>query len=350
MNDEHTQDDQISENLWQLSELHRRGSLSDEEFDIAKERLVYRYRPLRPLLFGLLIGCGLGFGAGRYINNESASMTNNSSEQPITELEYGQLEHAEEKRPTFTIDATDPSDGLFPQSVLRSKSQYEINGYVFVEVPAGILSANAPLTSIVVQEGFFIGQTEVTVAFYNSILGDDETLNDRPMSNVSWLDAIDFANLLSIKEGLSPCYIFAEEAVLWPSVCNGYRLPTESEWEYAARAGENSLYAGASSATSVAWFIENSSSTSHEVALLRANSLGLYDMSGNLSEWVWDWHQEELTPNYAGPLNGTARVVRGGSFVSASEIVRVDNRASFEQTHLSNEVGFRLARTVSIPE
>ena len=105
-----------------------------------------------------------------------------------------------------------------------------------------------------------------------------------------WYDAVNFANKLSEELSLSVCYSIEGRDVTWLNAdCSGWRLPTEAEWEYLARGGEEHLYSGSNSIGDVAWYDGNSGSKTHPVGQKQANGFGLYDMSGNVNEWTWDW-------------------------------------------------------------
>jgi formylglycine-generating enzyme required for sulfatase activity len=187
---------------------------------------------------------------------------------------------------------------------------------------------------------------------------------------VSWYDAALFCNALSVRDGLQPCYGLDCEhrghpcssgcekgdPVVQPfgPGCSGYRLPSESEWEYAARAGDGrATYAG-EALDEIAWFQGNSDFRVHEVGTLRPNAWGLHDMLGNLAEWCWDARGSYPTSTQAlpavDPFGGEAwaplRVERGGAYGFAAANVRAAARffASAEQRH--HERGFRPVRTV----
>jgi formylglycine-generating enzyme required for sulfatase activity len=208
----------------------------------------------------------------------------------------------------------------------------------------------------------------------------------RPVERVSWYDALYFCNLLSIKQGLTPVYAIsnidragvlgipqptttllyaitgADVAVDWSA--NGYRLPTEAEWEYAARGGDGSpgnfIYAGSDNADDVAWFNTNSGSMTHPSGTKAPNGLGIFDMNGNVMEWCWDWYgsqyyKEQLnSASYRdsnnididpkGPDTGSERVRRGGSWNNAVNNVRSVYRASFNPASANWVNGFRVMR------
>jgi formylglycine-generating enzyme required for sulfatase activity len=149
-----------------------------------------------------------------------------------------------------------------------------------------------------------------------------------PVIAVNWNGAIAYCKWLSQKTGQK------------------YRLPTEAEWENAARAKGEFQYAGNNTANEVAWFSENSKTT-HAVGQKRPNQLQIYDLSGNVWEWCQDWYGPYTTggEDYSGPRTGTQRVIRGGSWYSSSRDIRVARRYSFNPNSRNNYIGFRLART-----
>ena len=173
---------------------------------------------------------------------------------------------------------------------------------------------------------------------------------NRPVENESWFDAVNMANNLSVFEGLEKCYVINGEDVQWSNDdCTGWRLPTEAEWEYAARGGDYSQkYAGSNNVDDVAWYFSNSKNKTHDVCEKSRNGYGLCDMSGNVWEWVWDWkgsYDSSLSVDPRGPTSGSIRVTRGGSWSCYAQGVRVSHRDSYVPAFTYHTLGFRLART-----
>ena len=196
----------------------------------------------------------------------------------------------------------------------------------------------------------------------NKLTGDDAVKNN-PVNCISWYDALVYCNKLSIKEGLAPCYAIdgsikpddwgsvptswngTWNAAICNPAANGYRLPTEAEWEWAARGGgESYTYAGSNDVDDVAWYNTNGT---RDVKTKKANAYGLYDMSGNVWEWCWDWYGSisSVTPD-SGPASGTYRCQRGGSWSNYD----ADNaRVAYRDNNYPNSrydiYGFRLVRS-----
>lgn len=247
---------------------------------------------------------------------------------------------------------------------------------------------------------FYLCDHEVTQKEYEKIMGENpsgfkdnpaenEKQENRPVESVSWYDAIVYCNYLSIKEGLEPCYSFNGETnpakwgtvpkvhdddwdlVDWDFSKEGYRLPTEAEWEYAARGGKNGVeketpnrWAGTNDESVLeeyAWFPANSIDMTHEVKMKKPNELGLYDMSGNVYEWTWDAPgapdlPEEEVINPTGESNRlNTRIYRGGYWesqmtVSFRGFAATKDKVCHKTTStdckiFGPSVGFRVARS-----
>ncbi len=204
---------------------------------------------------------------------------------------------------------------------------------------------------------FWIAETEVTQRQYRSLMGSNpsnSTGDELPVEQVSWIDAVAYCNALSVKEKLTPCYQVNGPTVEWADgfKCTGYRLPTEAEWEYAARSPATKVFAGADSVDEVAWCNTNSGNTTHAVKRKTANGRGLYDLSGNVWEWVWDWYQSNYaTLPMTDPMGPTVkptneyRVVRGGAWIHAAPDARVARRSHNTATARDRDVGFRFVRS-----
>lgn len=187
----------------------------------------------------------------------------------------------------------------------------------------------------------------------------DWGIGSRPLINVSWFDAIAYCNWLSRNEFLSNAYdsygnLLDEEGRITtdPSKVVGYRLPTEAEWEYAAKGGKKSKeyrFSGSNNAHEVAWYFSNSSDKTREVCLKAPNELGIYDMSGNVWEWCSDWYHSYSHLAKTNPYNSTSssfRVIRGGSWYNVEMDLSVSNRSKASPTKTSNYLGFRICSTI----
>ena len=198
----------------------------------------------------------------------------------------------------------------------------------------------------------------------NKLTGDDVLKN--PVNSVNWYAAIAYCNKLSVKEGLVCAYTVSGitdwENLAYSSIptssnaswnaatCNfeasGYRLPTEAEWEWLARGGENYTYAGSNTVGDVAWYRSNTYNTgSRDVKTKAANGYGLYDMSGNVWEWCWDWHGIiSSSTDAAGLTSGNSRVVRGGSWGFYANYCTVSENYSISPDLCYGNYGFRVVR------
>ena len=202
---------------------------------------------------------------------------------------------------------------------------------------------------------FLMATTEVTQELYETTMSKNPSTfkgKKRPVENVSWYEAIRFCNELSRREGLTPCYIESGTSVKCDFKADGYRLPTEAEWEFAARGGNSKStyeYSGSDNVAEIAWYKGNSNKTTHEISTKAPNVLGLYDMTGNVSEWCWDRYgsyEIEAQTNPRGPLSGIYRVTRGGGCDSTSVECAVLRRGSYSPSHTHQNLGFRLVRSL----
>ncbi len=197
---------------------------------------------------------------------------------------------------------------------------------------------------------YLLAESEVTLGQYHQVMGDPMPGGDPnlPAVKVSWLDAVQYCNQLSHKEGLEPCYTVLSGIVGWPTGlrCRGYRLPTEAEWEYAARAGEHWVVAGGESPDAIGWYAANAQGL-QRVKTRNANAWAIYDMSGNAWEWVWDWYDAYPGPSVdpLGPRLGVERVNRGGGWIDDPRQLRVANRSRNSPDVRLIILGFRIARS-----
>ena len=174
--------------------------------------------------------------------------------------------------------------------------------------------------------------------------------DNSPVTCVSWNDAVTFCNWKSDWEGLTRAYRINGSDVTCNFEANGYRLPTEAEWEYAARGGSRSQgykYSGGNNLDEVGWYRDNSN-IAQSVGLKKPNELGCYDMSGSVWEWCWDWfgkYSAVSTTDLHGPNSGKDRVSRGGGWYGAALGARVANRNSCDRSYSNCTIGFRLCRT-----
>lgn len=231
-----------------------------------------------------------------------------------------------------------------------------------VLVPAGTIALRDDRTGrswSVALPSFAIGRFPVTQAQYAALTGaasvdvaaSGEVVQPQdtaqcPMTNVSWLDAVRFCNLLSRAAGLPDAYLLHEDedkdqagaSLLAES--DGYRLPAEAEWEYACRAGSNRPRYG--KLDDIAWYRDNAEGRAHAVGQKQANAWGLHDMLGN----VWEWCADLYDPQVYGPY----RVFRGGGWADAERGCLATNRRRSHPTFAIDDLGFRLARSLPVAD
>ena len=225
----------------------------------------------------------------------------------------------------------------------------EIKGIEFIRIPAGVFRMGSnrqesdfherPVSRVRISQAFEIGKYEVTQSEWSAVMGENPSVASAcgqcPVDNVSWDDLQEFIGILNQAVGRTT-----------PDII--YRLPTEAEWEYAARAGTTGERYS-SDLSAVAWHAGNSGGRSHAVGGKRANAWGLHDMLGNVWEWTQDWYgpyEGGGKTDPAGPRTGSYRVVRGGGWASGVRDCRAAYRLDYAPANYSEGIGFRLARTV----
>jgi len=260
----------------------------------------------------------------------------------------------EETKPVKSKETIIKGDGY--QAILIPKGRFEM-GCSSKEEKSGDCRPNeTPSHNVTISHEFYLMKNEVTQELYQQIVGSNPSYfvdcgPTCPVENVNWYDAVQFANLLSKKEGLEGCYLINADNVSRPkeAKCLGWRLPTEAEWEHAARGptSERYLYAGSNDINEVAWYKENSSSTA-KVCTKKENGFGLCDMTGNVFEWCYDWYGN-FDPYSAtdpqGAPSGFGRVDRGGAWTFEADYSRLSRRDKGRTAHRANFQGFRLSRT-----
>lgn len=234
-------------------------------------------------------------------------------------------------------------------------------------IPGGqFVMGGGSTNSLVTLVSYYLSEVPVTQLQYANVMGKNPSKlqgDNKPVESVNWCEAIIYCNMLSKLNGLMPCYsigtstdlsAFEATSPVWKRIncnftANGFRLPTEAEWEYAARDGKTSTphpYAGSANINQVAWYGENSGITSHDVATKDPNALKLYDMCGNVAEWCWDYYVPNLPSgaqtNPHGPSTGDMHVKRGGSWLDDPQQCTVFYRSGSAPNGKSSSLGFRV--------
>jgi formylglycine-generating enzyme required for sulfatase activity len=266
--------------------------------------------------------------------------------------------------PLLCIGCDKPQTAAPPQSAVKTITTP--TGIEMALIPAGSFKMGSdkgeddekPAHDVTLA-GFYMDRYEVTQKAYESLMGTNPAKfkdPQKPVERTSWLSAIKFCNMRSMKEKLEPCYN------LQTAECNfsasGYRLPTEAEWEFACRAGTAGDYSFGDNPTELAanaWLKTNSNQTTHPVGQKPANPWGLFDMYGNAAEWCNDRYSDKeyankTSDNPRGPTTGNTRVLRGGSWRGGPDSCRSSARASetpglADACFGSEAYGFRCVRS-----
>ncbi|MCL2349793.1 MAG: formylglycine-generating enzyme family protein [Planctomycetaceae bacterium] len=275
------------------------------------------------------------------------------------------------------LKANDPEAQTLHQKIQNLTTRTTSIGMKLRRIPSGkfymgshesdefIRNNERPQHRVQISKSLFIGLHQVTQEQFNAVMEfNPSTSTDTPtcpVESVSWYSAIEFCNKLSEKENLSPYYRLqiqkrkqngvVEQANVEIERGNGFRLPTEAEWEYACRAGSITPWCFGDlliDVTQYAWYYDNAQMETHPVGEKKPNSWGLYDMHGNVMEWCYDWYneffyqQEQLEDDPTGPETGTACVLRGGAWQFGAEATRSAYRNSAAPDTSSNVIGFRV--------
>jgi formylglycine-generating enzyme required for sulfatase activity len=222
-------------------------------------------------------------------------------------------------------------------------------------------NAEMPLRSVIISRDFMMSTYEITQKQYEEVMGTNPSSfkgDSLPVETVSWYDAVEYCNKLSEMEGLEKCYSGSGSTIVCDWNATGYRLPTEAEWEYAAKAGTRTdFYSGNltneycraidANLEKIGWYCGNENFKTQKVGKKAPNDFGLYDMSGNVSEWCWDWYaaytdKPETDPK--GPAMGSDRVNRGGGWNNFANYCRSAFRLYDYVYGSYNALGFRVVR------
>jgi len=269
-----------------------------------------------------------------------------------------------------TIDFSDISSMEIVSATIPENMAL-VDGGTF-QMGSSDISYATPVHSVTLSS-FYIGKYEVTQAEWITTMGSNPSYFtgdlQRPVETIRWYDILVYCNKRSLAEGLTPAYSISGSTnpndwgtvpttidTIWNAVncnwsSNGYRLPSEAEWEFAARGGNNShsyTYSGSNVLDDVAWY-RNNSTTTQTVGLKTPNELGLFDMSGNVYEWNWDWigeYSPEAQTNPHGLSTGIQRVMRGGSYYFLASRCRVAYRDYYSPNSQYDDLGFRLCRSL----
>jgi formylglycine-generating enzyme required for sulfatase activity len=223
-------------------------------------------------------------------------------------------------------------------------------------------SDETPVHSVTISRDFLMSKYEVTQKQYVDVMGTNPSYfkgDNLPVEKVNWYEAVDFCNKLSEKEDLQLCYSGTGDAIVCDWNANGYRLPTEAEWEYACKAGSTTdFYNGSltnencspldANLDQIGWYCGNENTKTRDVGLKQPNAFGLYDMIGNVFERCWDWfsaYTNTAVTDPVGPTVGSKRVFRGGSWDYYAYYCRGAIRLVSYPGRPYSDLGFRVVRT-----
>lgn len=305
----------------------------------------YRHLCVRVVMIAaVLLSCGTAMAQNTQIQRQRKRTTQTVKPQQ----RKPQAAKPQQHKPATPAKRPQASKPQRPQSSPQSNSSSQrsadaiiaelVDNMVYVAggtFQMGSASGN-PVPSVTLS-GFYIGRYEVTQEQWQAVMGSNPSGfkgAKRPVEHVSWDDCQEFIRKLNQLTG------------------KNFRLPTEAEWEYAARGGNKSrgyIYSGSNVIGDVAWYGENSGRQTHNVGTKAPNELGLYDMSGNVLEWCQDWYDSSYYSNSpqtnpTGPSSGSIRVLRGGSWYDSASYCRAANRGSISPTFRYYNIGLRLAQ------
>jgi len=254
-----------------------------------------------------------------------------------------------------SVACSDDDDGADPASF--TMKSIPAGSYTMGDASNSHETNERPARTVSVK-AFYMSQLEVSQALYQQVMGENPSKNkgdNLPVESMTWYDALKFCNALSVRDGYTPVYSDIDGNEKADFNANGYRLPTEAEWEYACRAGSTTLYSSGSALADLercAWFSGNADARTHDRGKREANSFGLYDMHGNVFEWCWDWYRpdyysQSVNNNPKGPDSGTQKVCRGGSYFVWQYGCRSSFRSMLEPEFPGPDIGIRLVRNAN---
>lgn len=320
------------------------------------------------LAIAAVVLAGSGIGIAALTGNRKTAQIPNASNSPVTSAQ------APVSMPTGSSGQPDAEPAEIDDG--------------FLLLPGGSFAMGSPESErqrdedeaqhTVTLSPFYADPYEVTQADYEAVMGENPSVfsgDDLPVENVTWYDAVNYCNALSESRGLTPAYTINGNSVSWNRSAGGYRLLTEAEWEYACRAGTTTIYSIGDQVHSdyvnfqgsYPYLIEENYVSRRDSSVvtsryrgstiavneLAPNAFGLYNMHGNVSEWVWDYYGEYDTENTTGPagaLSGSLRVNRGGSYIDFGKHLRSAYRSATNPIDTDQNLGFRIGRNATVGE